>query len=272
MNIISILRLKTLIVSFFPILYLIIYSAKLNSDFNLLTSLILLISACSVQALSNVINTFYDIKKGNKQSSFKKIPEYNLSFIKKVIFSLLTIIIFSGLYLVIKGNLIILLIGLVSILFAYLYTGSKLSLSYLGISEFFVFLFFGPVLFYGSSIILNIPFNLALLFDSLSFGIIPISILTLNNLRDFNEDRLACKKTAVVRFGLRFGKIEYLIATILPFIFNLEMNYLIFIYLFFVLFLNYKVLKATEPKVFHSLFKLNFLLMICFYLVKFLTI
>ena len=40
-------------------------------------------------------------------------------------------------------------------------------------------------------------------------GFLSMALLTLNNLRDVKEDTLANKKTLPVRFGVQFGKIEY---------------------------------------------------------------
>ena len=48
-------------------------------------------------------------------------------------------------------------------------------------------------------------------------GALSCGILIANNLRDIEEDRIASKKTLIVRFGPLFGKIEYLFALILPF-------------------------------------------------------
>ena len=46
-------------------------------------------------------------------------------------------------------------------------------------------------------------------------GALSTAILIVNNVRDIDEDRAANKKTLAVRFGLNFGKIEYLFAILL---------------------------------------------------------
>lgn len=53
-------------------------------------------------------------------------------------------------------------------------------------------------------------------------GCFSTAVLIANNLRDIEEDRKAAKKTLPVRFGKRFGKIEYvcaLLGSLLPIFF-----------------------------------------------------
>jgi 1,4-dihydroxy-2-naphthoate octaprenyltransferase len=43
-------------------------------------------------------------------------------------------------------------------------------------------------------------------------GLISVAILTVNNLRDIDTDRQSNKRTLVVRFGVKFARLEYLSA------------------------------------------------------------
>jgi 1,4-dihydroxy-2-naphthoate octaprenyltransferase len=82
-------------------------------------------------------------------------------------------------------------------------------LAYLGLGDFFVLFFYGPVAtlitYYLQAH--DLPLQVGIL--GLCPGLVSTAILTANNLRDVNEDRKCQKKTLCVRFGETFGRIEY---------------------------------------------------------------
>ena len=107
-----------------------------------------------------------------------------------------------------------------SIAFGILYTGGPKPLGYLGLGDLLVLIYFGPVAVLGTYFVQQhaVSWNLFLL--SLSPGLLSVAILTANNLRDEETDRAANKNTLVVRFGRKFGALEYtaciLLAAFLP--------------------------------------------------------
>lgn len=96
-----------------------------------------------------------------------------------------------------------------SILFGILYTGGPKPLGYLGLGELLVLFYFGPVAVGGTYYAQHLECPLPVLVCSLSPGLLATAILIANNLRDERGDRIAEKKTLVVRWGKRFGQIEY---------------------------------------------------------------
>lgn len=102
-----------------------------------------------------------------------------------------------------------LLIVCVCVLFGVLYTGGPKPLGYLGLGEILVLLFFGPVACLGSYFLQTHSLDVPPLIASLAPGFLSTGTLVANNLRDYEEDAKAGKKTLIVRFGRKFGGWEY---------------------------------------------------------------
>jgi 1,4-dihydroxy-2-naphthoate polyprenyltransferase len=103
----------------------------------------------------------------------------------------------------------IVLIGLVSLYFAYGYTGGPLPLAYRGLGELFVIVFFGFVAVSGSAFVQSDDWNNR---DTWLYGaqcgLYSAILIAINNLRDIDEDRSTGKRTLAVRFGPRFARFE----------------------------------------------------------------
>jgi 1,4-dihydroxy-2-naphthoate polyprenyltransferase len=114
-----------------------------------------------------------------------------------------------GLYLVHLAGWPIVVIGIASVLSGLLYTGGPYPLAYVGLGDVFVMLFFGLVAVCGSYWIQAKQLTDSVVLSSLAIGALATAILVVNNLRDRAGDKAVGKKTLVVRFGARFGRIEY---------------------------------------------------------------
>jgi 1,4-dihydroxy-2-naphthoate octaprenyltransferase len=117
-----------------------------------------------------------------------------------------------GLYLVWRGGWVIVLIGSISIFLGVIYTASPYALAYTGLADIFVLIFFGPVAVGGTYYVQALTINATVLVAGLAPGLISTALLTVNNLRDAEQDRAAGRKTLAVRFGRTFAKMEYLTA------------------------------------------------------------
>jgi 1,4-dihydroxy-2-naphthoate octaprenyltransferase len=115
-----------------------------------------------------------------------------------------------GIYLVARGGWVFVGIGLVSILCGILYTGGPYPLGYLGLGDLFVLVFFGPVAVGGTYFAQALRISPEVIVAGLAPGLVSVAILTVNNLRDVEQDRRAGKKTLAVRFGRTFARLEYL--------------------------------------------------------------
>lgn len=103
----------------------------------------------------------------------------------------------------------VIVVGLVSLYFAYGYTGGPFPLAYRGMGELFVILFFGLVAVAGSWYVQTGEIGGAAIWvTALQCGFYSCVLIAINNLRDRIEDGGTGKRTLAVRFGERFAKFE----------------------------------------------------------------
>ncbi|MBP9003324.1 MAG: 1,4-dihydroxy-2-naphthoate polyprenyltransferase [Candidatus Hydrogenedentes bacterium] len=110
-----------------------------------------------------------------------------------------------GLYLVYRGGWTLLLLGILAILSAVWYTAGPFPLGYYGLAEPFVFVFFGPVAVAGTYCVQAGSWSPAALVAGCGPGLLSVALLTVNNIRDLPQDRVAGKRTLAVRLGETFA-------------------------------------------------------------------
>jgi len=130
--------------------------------------------------------------------------------------------VFIGYYLASIGGWPIVIIGLISILFAIIYTGGPYPLGYNGLGDITVFIFFGLIAVPGTYYLQHLQKNLLFDIDSIligsSIGFIAVAILCVNNIRDIISDSNVGKKTLAVRFGKKPIIFLYDAMLILPYV------------------------------------------------------
>ena len=126
-----------------------------------------------------------------------------------------------GSYLVFKGGGVILGIGVLSLALAYLYTGGPWPLASSGWSDVFVLLFFGVIPVSAVYYLNTGRWSLDSVFAGLQCGFLALSLLLVNHLRDWEEDKKSGKKTLVVRLGLRFGLAQFNLVRYAPYVLSL---------------------------------------------------
>ena len=114
-----------------------------------------------------------------------------------------------GLYLVTRGGWPIALTGAICILCGILYTAGPWPLAYVGLGDLFVLIFFGPVAVGGTYFVQARHLTALAMLAGLAPGLLAVAILTVNNLRDIEQDRLTGKRTLAVRHGAPFAHWEY---------------------------------------------------------------
>jgi 1,4-dihydroxy-2-naphthoate octaprenyltransferase len=180
------------------------------------SALAALIGSLLIQIGANFSNDYFDFVKG--ADTAERIGPTRLTQaglisprqMKRGFILVFTLAFICGLYLIWRGGLPVLLLGLLSILFAILYTGGPFPLGYLGLGDLLVLIFFGPVAVGGTYYVQTLRLNYIVILASLSPGFIAAAILVANNLRDISTDRRAGKKTLAVRFGALFSRMEYI--------------------------------------------------------------
>ncbi|MGL4993094.1 MAG: 1,4-dihydroxy-2-naphthoate octaprenyltransferase [Bacteroidales bacterium] len=236
---VNILRPKTLAAGWSPVIIgLIVASELVGIDW--IVAMVTIVAATAIQIISNLVNDYYDFKSGLDKAGrvgFKRaLAEGSVSpkQMLRAIFITTSIAVLCGAYLIFVGGLPILLIGVFSLLFAWLYTATSKSLSYLGIADIFVFIFFGPVASVGTTYLQAGELSIKSLFLGVVCGLVSTSVLVVNNLRDLESDKQHGKRSLPVRFGKRFGQLEYLFAMLatIPSIYlagGVELGFLIII-------------------------------------------
>lgn len=184
------------------------------------------IGALLIQIGTNFANDYFDFHKGAdtaqrlgpiRATQAGLVTPAAMRRAYKLVFGLALI---PGAYIVWRGGWPFIVIGLVSIASGILYTGGPVPLAYLGLGDLFVLIFFGPVAVCGTYylhalewtpvVIASGPWTLVI--AGMAPGLIAVAILTVNNLRDIEQDRSARKRTLAVRFGPAFAKFEYVAA------------------------------------------------------------
>ena len=218
-------------------------------------NIIILLCMLLLQTAVNYFNDVLDFKR-NKDTTERLGPprmvqsqKIKASSLTSTAYAVLFLALCLGGYLVIKGGVFILFIGLTALGMTYFYSAPPIALADRGLSEIFVFLFFGVLAvggiyhlnFMQSIINYNISSGLSfveeilvtMIYFSFSFllhfmeeaelmekttavliagsqmGFLSVSPLIINHLRDHQEDQKSGKKTWVVRKGRNFGRIQW---------------------------------------------------------------
>ena len=212
-----IIRPQTLFASLCPVLVgLMVAQTHIpqSSSTMKLTALLTVLCALALQILSNLINDYYDYKRGTDKQGrvgFKRALAEGLVCEREMLTACLvtlSIALILGAVLCYIGGWVIVLIGITAILFAWLYTATPYSLSYLGIADIFVFLYYGVIASWGTVWLqfqsAEQPFDFSLLtpiYAGAVCGLISMCVLAINNIRDMDDDRLVGKRTIPVRVG-----------------------------------------------------------------------
>lgn len=188
--------------------------AAYAGGFSLLPVLAALFGACAIQIGTNFANDVFDYEKGadtsdrvgpTRTAQAGLLTPRALKVGIAVAFGLSAL---AGLYLVSLRGYPILVIGVVSILAGIAYTGGPFPLAYHGLGDVFVIVFFGFVAVMGTEFVsLGRVTSLSAL-AAIPVGALATCILVVNNVRDEATDRIAGKRTVIVRFGRGFGHAE----------------------------------------------------------------
>jgi 1,4-dihydroxy-2-naphthoate octaprenyltransferase len=114
-----------------------------------------------------------------------------------------------GIGLVIHGGTVVLALGLASILAGLAYTAGPFPLAYNGLGDPFVFLFFGFVAVCGTVYLQLGEVTLLAWLAGAMEGALITALLVVNNVRDFETDRAAGRRTIPASLGRGAGVVEY---------------------------------------------------------------
>lgn len=215
-----IIRPQTLFASLVPVLVGLLCAGR-SSEINAAVAVVTAVCALCLQIFSNLVNDYYDFVRGSDKAGragFKRaLAEGEVSSRQMLIACAiaLSIAVVTGAFLILKGGLPIIVIGLTAILFAWLYTATSHSLSYLGIADIFVFLYYGVAASAGTAWLQLHEFSSMAFFAGAVCGLVSMCVLMINNIRDIDSDREAGKRTLPVRIGKRGAEMVMLAEVLL---------------------------------------------------------
>lgn len=213
------IRPKTLWAAFVPVVVGTAIAAEQGS-LHWPSALLACIGALSIQIGTNLVNDYADFERGADTHDRKgpiRVTQSGLLTPGTVLAG--TALAFglalgAGIYLIYRGGWPILLVGVLSIVSGILYTAGPKPLGYLGLGDLFVLLFFGPVAVAGTHYVQALSLSWTAVAAGLGPGLLSVALLSVNNLRDVEEDLRAGKRTLAVRFGARFARWEYVTSVV----------------------------------------------------------
>lgn len=194
--------------------------AVADGVFDASVALAALLGATSIQIGTNLYNDYADFVKGadtaERLGPARAVQRGWLGpgAVKAGAYVAFLIATLFGAYLILVAGWPILVIGILSLVSGVLYTGGPAPLAYTGLGDLFVLLFFGLAAVggtYYAQALTVVPEALA---GGVAVGLLATAILVVNNLRDRHTDRVAGKRTLVVRFGEAFGRREYVFCVV----------------------------------------------------------
>ena len=162
-----------------------------------------------MQIDANFVNDYFDCLKGNDDSETRLGPRracsegwITLPAMRKGLIATTLLACINGLPLIYYGGWEMILIGLLCVAFCFLYTTK---LSYLGLGDLLVLVFFGIVPVCLTYYVI-LPKGLQTItwqvfVASLASGLVIDTLLVVNNYRDRENDKQANKNTLIVRIG-----------------------------------------------------------------------
>jgi 1,4-dihydroxy-2-naphthoate octaprenyltransferase len=173
------------------------------------------LGALCLQLASNLANDLFDFERGADGADrigparASQLGLLDSTEMWRGMALVLGVSVLIGLYLWAVAGWPVVAVGIVSILAALAYTGGPWPFGYKGLGDPAVFFFFGVVAVTGTYYVQALAWSTDAFLVSWPVGALATAILVVNNVRDIDSDTRADKRTLAVRWGRRFGILEY---------------------------------------------------------------
>jgi 1,4-dihydroxy-2-naphthoate octaprenyltransferase len=196
-------RVRTLPAAIAPV---VVASSLAGSEFNWSRAVLALSVGIWLQIGVNFANDYSDGIKGTDDDRVGPIRLVasglaSANSVKRAALFSFLIASIAGLWLSLLTSFVLIPIGLICIAAAWGYTGGKNPYGYRGFGEISVFIFFGIVATVGSFYVQTERITLMSFIVAIPMGALSCAILTVNNIRDLDKDKIAGKRTFAVRIG-----------------------------------------------------------------------
>jgi 1,4-dihydroxy-2-naphthoate octaprenyltransferase len=209
-------RLRTLPVSLSGVI-IAIGLAVWHGHFKWVPAVLCLVFAVLAQIVSNTANEYFDYLQGadkpGRVGPRRGVTEGDIkpTTLRNVTFGLLALACAVGCCLIPYGGWWLLPVGIIIALAALAYSTGPYPLSYHGLGELTVFIFFGLVPVNLTYYVQALRIDPLVVMASITIGLLGVNVLLVNNYRDVEDDREAGKRTSVVIFGRAPAALAYLI-------------------------------------------------------------
>ena len=190
--------------------------AVADGAFQWIPAILCFLFAFSMQIDANFINDYYDYLKGSDRED-RLGPEracaqgwITLSAMKKGMIFITLLSCFWGILLLRYCGWEMIPVGLLCVLFAFLYTAGPYPLAYHGWGDVLVIVFFGFVPVGCTYYTMAHDWTWNVTIGCAACGLVSDLLLMLNNYRDREQDKISGKRTLVVRLGEKAGRYAYL--------------------------------------------------------------
>lgn len=216
-------RPKTLAASISPVL-LGVALAYYDGAFDIVPAILCLGVALFAQIASNLANDYFDFKKGadneERLGPERAVAQGWISPKAMLIgtFVTLGLACLLGLILIQFADWRLLGVGIAIAICVLAYSAGPFPLAYNGMGDLCVLLFYGVIPVCFTYYIQTLHFSLLSFLLSLALGFLSVNILVVNNYRDYEQDKKAHKRTTIVLFGRRFGRVFYILNQCMAFL------------------------------------------------------
>lgn len=192
-------------------------AALQDGVFHLWHFLLALVGTMLLQTAANLINEYYDFKRGAedlKVAGQSMVIKKQILTVREVAAGAVVTLILGcliGLYLLFQSGPLLLWIGLSGALVAVIYTAGPFPLAYNGLGETAAGIFMGPMIVLGAYYVMAGTVHTGLILISIPIALMVAAILHANNLRDLESDRAVNKRTLAVILGRQGARVEYVV-------------------------------------------------------------
>lgn len=192
-----------------------------TGHFELPIALLAILTAGTLQILSNLANDYGDAVKGTdteeRLGPLRGMQKGVITPVqmKKALIINVIISCISGIALIIvackkpEDAIGFLVMGLLAIVAAITYTVGKRPYGYMGLGDISVLIFFGWLSVIGTYYLQANAFNIVTLLPATACGLLSVAVLNINNMRDLENDIQAGKNTLAVRLGASGSRIYH---------------------------------------------------------------
>lgn len=198
--------------------------------FDLALILITMAGTVALHAGTNMINDYFDFKSGDDTRNQARTPFNGGSpflvegILKPEHVLIASLIAFGiggtiGLYLAWAINWLILPLGILGGLLGFLYVAPKINLAGRGMGEIAVGLGFGPLMVFGTVMVLTGEVDFVSFLAGIPIGLLIMLVLYINQFPDMEADASVGKNHWVVRLGRKRASVGYPIVLLMTYLF-----------------------------------------------------